>query len=177
MTATGKVVRSGGWGHRAGDEGSGHWIGLEVLRAIFRMEDGRGPLTSLKVEVLKELELDSIQELSGWLFGPKYSVDTVAKLSPVLGLCAQKGDHVALKIMDQAADELALLVGSVVYKCGLDNTDCNVYLNGGALIHSDKLISELEKRVKAKYPLCRLVISTKAPIEFIVERGWKEFTG
>jgi N-acetylglucosamine kinase-like BadF-type ATPase len=174
---TGKIVRSGGWGHRAGDEGSGSWIGREVVRAIFRMEDGRGPFTSLKKEVLKELGLDSVQELAGWLFGPEYSVGTVAKLSPVLSLCVKKGDGVAIGIMESAADELALLVGSVLHKCGLESVVCNVYLNGGALIHSKMLISEIKKHVKVEYPLCKLVISTKAPIEFIVERGWKEFTG
>ncbi len=173
----GKIVRSGGWGHRAGDEGSGYWIGREVLRAIFRMEDGRGSLTSLKEEVLKELELDSVQELAGWLFGPKSSVDTVAKLSPVFNLCAQKGDQVALRIREQAANELALLVGSVLQKCGLGEVACKVYLNGGALIHSEILIAKLKTCVKAEFPLCTLVTSTKAPIEFIVERGWQEFVG
>lgn len=43
-----KIVRAGGWGHRAGDEGSGYWLGQEVIRAIFKMEDGRGEPTILK---------------------------------------------------------------------------------------------------------------------------------
>jgi len=170
----GRIVRSGGWGHRAGDEGSGYWIGREMLRALFRMEDGRGPFTSLKEEVLKELKLDSVQDLAGWLFASTYSVDTVANLSRVLSICAEKGDGVAIGIMKEAGDELALLVGSVLRKCELENVGCNVYLNGGALIHSEMLVYELEKRVKAEFPLCKLVTSLKAPIEFIVERGWME---
>ncbi|HJF33866.1 MAG TPA: hypothetical protein K8V56_19030 [Sporosarcina psychrophila] len=173
----GDIFRSGGWGHRAGDEGSGYWMGLEVVRAIFKMEDGRGSVTSLKEEALRELELDSVQDLAGWLFGPDYAVDSIAKLASVLNVCVKKGDGIATNIIEEAADELALLVSSVLRKCGLQNSDCDVYLNGGALIHSEMLITELEERVKAEFPLCKLITSTKAPIEFIVERGWLELTG
>ena len=171
-----RIVRSGGWGHRAGDEGSGYWIGREVLRAIFRMEDGRGPFTSLKEEVLKELQLNSVQDLAVWLFASTSSVDMVANLSRVLNICAEKGDSVAIGILKEAGHELALLFGSVLRKCELENEGCNVYLNGGALIHSKMLVYELEKRVKAEFPLCKAVISLKAPIEFIVERGWMELS-
>lgn len=172
----GRIVRSGGWGHRAGDEGSGYWIGREVLRAIFRMEDGRGPFTLLKKEVLKELKLDSVQDLAGWLFNPDYSVDKIASLSRILCKCVQQGDEVTVEIMKEAAIELARLVWSVLYKCGLENVTCNVYLNGGALVHSDILIKELENHVKADFPRCTLVVSKNDPIEFIVERGWMELT-
>jgi N-acetylglucosamine kinase-like BadF-type ATPase len=173
----GGIVRSGGWGHRAGDEGSGYWIGREVLRVIFRMEDGRGPFTSLTEEVLRELKLDSVQDLAGWLFNPDYSVDKIALLSRVLMKCVQQGDEVAIGIMKEAANELSVLLESVLQKCGLDKVACDVYLNGGALVHSEVLILELEKRVIADFPLCKLIVSRKVPIEYIVERGWLELRG
>ncbi|NYF23809.1 N-acetylglucosamine kinase [Sporosarcina sp. JAI121] len=175
--AKGKIVRSGGWGHRAGDEGSGYWLGREVLRAIFRMEDGRGPETTLKREVLQELELDSVQALAGWLFASTYSVDNVASLSRVLSTCAEKGDGVAIGIMEEAADELALLVGAVLRKCELENVESDIYLNGGALINSEMLVNGLRNHVKTEFPLCQLITSTKSPIESIVARGWLELSG
>lgn len=46
--ATGRAARAGGWGPLFGDEGGGHWIGCEALRAISRALDGRGPGTSLQ---------------------------------------------------------------------------------------------------------------------------------
>ncbi|PJO44017.1 N-acetylglucosamine kinase, partial [Lysinibacillus xylanilyticus] len=52
-----QIVRSGGWGHRAGDEGSGYWLGQEVIRAIFHMEDGRGESTILKNAVYDYLRI------------------------------------------------------------------------------------------------------------------------
>ena len=138
-------------GVRAGDEGSGYWIGREVLRTIFRMEDGRGPLTSLKEEVLKEFELESVQGLAEWLFSREYSVDKVAKLSLHLMKCVQQGDEAAIGIMMAAANELSVLLASVLHKCGLDKVGCDVYVNGGALVHSEELIFELERRVIADF--------------------------
>ena len=173
--AKGKVVRSGGWGHRVGDEGSGYWMGREVLRAIFRMEDGRGPSTILKYEVLQELNLNAVGDIAEWLYnGSTYSVDRIAKLSAVLARCVEQGDDVSIRIAEEAADELALLIVSVLRKCKLENRKLSVYLNGGTITHFRMLRVELENRLKAQLPLCELVESTKSPIEYIVTRGWLE---
>jgi len=170
----GKVVRAGGWGHRAGDEGSGYWIGREVLRAVFRMEDGRGPSTMLKDEVLKKLEVGTVQNVAEWLFSPVYSVTEVAKLSTILDICVLKGDSEAIRISEQAVAELALLIKSVVGKSSLANRVCKVFINGGAITHSDIRLDALKKRVYDKFDSCEIIVSNKSPIEYIVERGWLE---
>ena len=172
--AKGKFFRSGGWGHRAGDEGSGYWIGREVLRSIFRMEDGRGPSTSLCEEVLNKLDSETVQGVAEWLFSPVYSVEQVAKLSTVLDVCALDGDGEAIRISKEAVDELALLIKSVLLKCKLENEPCKVFINGGAITHSGMRLKELQERVTREFELCELVISTKSPIEYIVNRGWIE---
>lgn len=170
--AKGKIVRSGGWGHRAGDEGSGYWMGQEVLRAVFRMEDGRGPSTLLKNEVLKELNLSSVHDLAEWLFSSTYSVKRIAKLSTVLEICALSEDDVALRIVQEAAEELYLLTSSVLRQCKLGHELYNVYINGGAITHFNLLKNELEKQIKEQFPSCQIISSTIPPIEYIVARGW-----
>lgn len=169
----GNIIRSGGWGHRAGDEGSGYWIGSEAIRAIFRMEDGRGQVTSLYREVLEALSLGTIEGLTSWLYGPSYSVDQVARLSVVVDRCAKRGDLVAVTILERAAEELALLVASIIRRGRLANTECVVYLNGGAVIHSEKIRSLLGERVETEFPQCRVNVLNEPPIEYIVEHGWK----
>lgn len=168
----GNIIRSGGWGHRVGDEGSGYWIGREALRAVFRMEDGRGQVTSLKEELLKELALPSIEDLSGWLYGPDYGVDQVARLAIIVDRCAQRGDRMAITILEQAAEELAVLVATVLRRSWLSNIESVIYLNGGAVTHSERVRSGLQKRIGKEFPLSRFIISSKSPLEFIVERGW-----
>ena len=168
----GNIFRSGGWGHRAGDEGSGYWMGREAMRAVFRMEDGRGPLTSLYVDVLEELSLTTIDDLAGWLYRPDYSVDRVARLSVIVDRCARQGDCVAVRILEEAATELALLVASILRRSRMEDGECVVYLNGGAVIHSERLRNGLEKRVGKEFPRCRIIHSIEPPIENIVKRGW-----
>lgn len=169
----GDINRSGGWGHRAGDEGSGYWIGREALRAIFRMEDGRGAVTSLYRSVLEELSIETSEELADWLYGSAYSVDRVARLSIVVDRCAQQGDRVSIRILEQASEELALLVASVIRKSNLEETECVVYLNGGAVMHSGRIRGKLEEIGETEFPQCRFVMASRSPLEYIVERGWQ----
>ncbi len=41
--ATGQMAHAGGWGPMLADEGSGHWIGHQALRACFRAIDAAAP--------------------------------------------------------------------------------------------------------------------------------------
>ena len=167
----GGIIRAGGWGHLAGDEGSGHWLGTEVVRAIFKMEDGRTTSTSLKEAVLDTLELTSVQELATWLFSEPYAVEEIAQLSKVVDACSRDGDGEAIRITEEAADELALLLGSVVRQCGVGNEECFVFVSGGAITNSPVLFQALEKRIQIEFPLCELKLLEKSPIEYILARG------
>src|SRR5438067_9010858 len=61
-TGNGRRTRAGGWGPVLGDEGSGHWIGLEGVRAIFHSVD-EDRQTILQAEILREWGLDSLEQL------------------------------------------------------------------------------------------------------------------
>src|SRR5690606_612747 len=45
MNEAGERARSGGWGYRFGDEGSGYYIGYQALVRAVRARDGRAPET------------------------------------------------------------------------------------------------------------------------------------
>lgn len=49
---------------------SGHGIAAQALTAVIKAHDGRGPLTSLTDNILKELHLSSPDELIGYLSFP-----------------------------------------------------------------------------------------------------------
>lgn len=168
----GEIIRAGGWGHLAGDEGSGHWIGTEIVRAVFKMVDGRGPATLLKEELLDTLGLHSVHDLATWLHSEPYAVEKIAQLTKVLEVCSREGDHEALRIAEEAADELAQLIGSVVRQCGLEKKGCPVFIGGGVATNSAALFTALEKRVKKEFPLCELMLLRKSPIDYVVARGW-----
>ena len=49
------TATAGGWGWFLGDDGSGVWLGREVLRAVLADLDGLGPATMLTARVATEL--------------------------------------------------------------------------------------------------------------------------
>lgn len=100
--------RAGGWGHQIGDEGSGWWIGRELLRLFSRQadgRDGRGPLFevvmgSLGLSEPSDLILYVRDELAG-------ERSKVASLTRVMRDAALAGDPSALDAYERAARELA----------------------------------------------------------------------
>lgn len=170
----GRVIRAGGWGHLAGDEGSGYWIGTEVIRAVFKSVDGRGPATILKSAVFNKLGLQSVRDLETWLYREPYAVDQIAQLTKVLEVCSREGDREALRITEEAADELAQLIGSVVRRCELETERCPVFVGGGVVTNSTVLFTAIAKRVTKEFPLYELTLLKKSPIEYVVVRGGME---
>lgn len=171
----GHIFRSGGWGHRVGDEGSGYWIGQEILRAVFRMEDGRGEPTILKDLVYAELDINTIDEASLWIFRPTYTNAQIASMTSLLKSAVTQGDAIAIKIAQEAANELALLGTTILKKIGTayDET-VPLFLNGGAILANDFISQLVITQVHAQFPHVQIQACTEKPIEYIVKRAMQE---
>jgi glucosamine kinase len=95
-TSTGELLNVGGWGPALGDQGSGHWIGHQALRAAFHALDFCEP-TMLLDRVIDFWSAPSIGEVVNIANGtppPDFS-----KLAPVVTACAEEGDAVALRVL------------------------------------------------------------------------------
>lgn len=102
--------RTGGWGEIVGDEGSGYWIGRQVLGAVSKSIDGRAEPTGLVAGVFNLLGLDlgdKVNQLEGWAAELSEPRTQIAALAPVVLNLAEHGDVTAQAIADAAADELA----------------------------------------------------------------------
>ena len=110
--------RAGGWGFQIGDEGSGWWMGREVLRLFSRQADGRdarGPLYDVVMEHLELVDAYGlIAHVRDELRGDRAKV---ASLTRVLREAALAGDERALDVYERAADELSQIVAAAA--CGL----------------------------------------------------------
>lgn len=164
------IVRVGGWGHRAGDEGSGYWLGQEVLRAIFKMEDGRGEPTLLKSAVFNYLRIQHISELAAWLFHPSHTNAQIAKMGAFLADAVSKNDACAIGISSRAAHELVLLACAVLKKNGYCGEVFTLYCNGGAIKHNPFILHLFTKEMTSLYPKLRISLCQQAPIDYIIER-------
>ncbi len=105
----------GGFGNILGDEGSGYYLGKELIRACIYAVDGRGEDTIL-VKHLKEtlkIETDDFFDLA-WIFNRMAlkndikSVYAVSSLSKILKIGCDLNDKVSLNILENASYQLAL---------------------------------------------------------------------
>ncbi|MFF6017745.1 N-acetylglucosamine kinase [Lysinibacillus fusiformis] len=165
-----QIVRAGGWGHRAGDEGSGYWLGQEVVRAIFKMEDGRGEATILKEAVYHSLGIQNVTELAEWLFQPSYTNAQLAKMGSFVAQAVEQQDACAIQISQQAAQELALLARAVLTKIGYQNGLFPLYCNGGAIKYNPLILKTFTNILAVTHPQISISLCEQQPIDYLIER-------
>jgi glucosamine kinase len=95
---------AGGWSSRLGDEGSGYWIGLHAIRRALNAYDREEPTRILDVVggIWGTNTVDELVNLGDSTPGPDF-----AALAPDICELAEKGDPVALGVVQQAASDLA----------------------------------------------------------------------
>lgn len=167
----GQVTRAGGWGHRSGDEGSGYWIGKKILQAIYRMEDGRNSSTLLRELVYNYLAINTIEELSQWLYGSTYSVDQLANLSHLLPLAYEKKDPIATEIFDKTSLELVYLAVAVIRSSNIQSKSCTIYFNGGTICNFESLFLVVKEKLESKFPSKQVELCIEPPINSIYDRA------
>lgn len=142
-TASGRLIRAGGWGYLFGDEGSGYAIGVAALRAIMQAYDGRGPATLLTRLVLERRGLSSPPELVRSIYGAESPRLAVGSLSDVVEQAAGQADEVAIAILEEAAGQLAATVAVVYPK--LDASVLPLVITGGTILHGKYLSSAFHR--------------------------------
>lgn len=144
--------RVGGWGSVLGDEGSGYAVGLEALRRVVRVADGRGRGrgTALRDAVLEALAMDDAGELVPWASSARKSA--VAALVPVVVQVARGGDPVAGEILVRAVEELDGHVATLLETLGPWPTPPTVALAGGLLDPAGPLRRGMEEAL-ARHPV------------------------
>ncbi len=166
-----KLYVQGGAGDiGAGDEGSGYWLGQEVVRAIFKMEDGRGKPTILKEAVYQSLGIQDVTELAEWLFHPSYTNAQLAKMGSFVAKAVEQEDACAIEISQQAAHELVLLASAVLKKIDYQNEPFTFYCNGGAIKHNPLILKIFTEQITFMYPQVDISLCQHQPITYLIER-------
>jgi glucosamine kinase len=121
----GETARAGGWGFAIGDEGSGHWIGREAVRAILRAADElpaipNGPAEKPFSEFERKPYISALMKLWGVtsirdLARAANSVPPpdFAALFPAV---AGSNDPLALPVLSHAGEELAHVAAVVMHR-------------------------------------------------------------
>jgi len=110
---TGGTARAGGWGHIFGDEGGGFDLARQATRACLRMEEGWGAPTLLRERLLAATESSSANEMLHRFYTDSWPRSRVATLARLVDSTASDSDPVAIELIRNAAQQLAMLAGAV----------------------------------------------------------------
>jgi len=111
VDAAGKTHKSGAYGFRIDDAGSGYGVGRRAIAAVMHAADGTGEATSLSSRVLAELGLSAVSDIVPAVYGDKVDRVTIASLAQIVAASAiDDGDYIATSILAEAGWSLARLV-------------------------------------------------------------------
>ena len=141
----GREARAGGWGHLLGDEGSGYWLGRELVRrALARLDDGVRP-DALDRAVLAHCGIPEPGQLIE-RFHSGVDRGFWAGLSRVAFEAAAHDDD-ALQLVERAAGALADLAATVSRRLELTGP---VVVGGGLARHQPLLRDRLQQAAAAR---------------------------
>jgi glucosamine kinase len=103
----GQHRRAGGWGFPVSDEGSGAWLGCELVRRVLWAHDGRLRWTPLLKQTFEHFAEDPYA-IVRWMGGARPK--DFAMLAPYVTVHAARDDPSACEIMQIAADYIEGLI-------------------------------------------------------------------
>ena len=109
--AGGREFRVGGWGFPLSDEGSGAWLGYQVLQHVLRAHDGVRPWTHLLRSVFEQFEADA-HAIVRWMrrAGPR----DYAGLAPLIVSHAERGDAAGRDLLGAAAAHIDVIAARLL---------------------------------------------------------------
>jgi N-acetylglucosamine kinase-like BadF-type ATPase len=149
---SGSWARVGGGGAILGDEGSGHRIAVEGLRAAWRACDGRGEPTALGPQLARALGVARFEDAVNVVYGKGMTRDRIAGLSKVVAETASRGDLAAQEILRRAGHELGLAV-AVAIRSLAQKGRCAVSWQGSVFDAGPALLDAFSDTLRSACPL------------------------
>ena len=140
------TVRIGGWGHIVGDEGSGYWIGKEAVRRSLYSYDGREEKTALVPLLEEACKIKRIPDILDIVYTPNINKSVIADFSKLVDQAANEKDAVAIRILEEAAQDLYLMIIAARNKMTLQD-DFPVILSGGTILGSQLLYDRVCRKI------------------------------
>ena len=145
----GSVFRSGGWGAPISDEGSGYWIGAEIVRKYLNWIDGTGEYNTFFSRFPEKLQCDSDEEAAAVLAAMNPS-EIAEWAMPVFDSAAE--NSLCLRIIEEASEKTANLAASVFRKAGFPAGEDLIVAESGSLFKNDLYESSFRKSLYRKLP-------------------------
>ena len=163
----GTLVTAGGWGPELADQGSGHKIGREGIRAAFLAKDEGRPTILLNaiLDFWQLASLDLLVEHANSRPAPDFS-----RLTEVILHCANQGDAVAAEVLRREGEDLAWLVRLVIRRLqsapSTSNTSAlpNLAFTGSIIEKVQPVRDALIASVRTEFPTIQTLNGVIDPI-------------
>lgn len=133
----GATARAGGLGALLGDDGSAYELGRAALRAAARAADGRGAKLALVRAVFAAVGSEEARAIVRYAWEMR-SPARIAELAPLVTQAADAGDPTAQRLVERAANELALMAKTVARALAWKGP-LPLLLSGGVFDHAPTL--------------------------------------
>jgi N-acetylglucosamine kinase-like BadF-type ATPase len=168
----GTLTTAGGWGPALSDQGSGHKIGLESLKAVFlAMDEGRS--TQLLPDMMDFWQLTTLNllvERANSIPPPDYS-----ELTELVLRAAESGDEVAAEVLHREGESLADLVKLVMRRLhkSADNHEwvAPIAFAGSIMEKVSPVREALISAVQREFSTVRVLAGVVDPLEGAVWRA------
>jgi len=166
----GRTEKAGGWGQLLGDRGSGFDIAVHGLRHCLRMYDVEGRIHPLAQAALRQLGLNSLNDLVLW--SQDADKISIARLAPLVFEAAEfPGSKIDI-ILDVCARRLAEYAGAVASRLNLEAPP--IRLLGSVFARQQKYVDLFKKHLRQHTPnaLVAVCAVSGAPgAAFLARRG------
>lgn len=110
LDAQGNLNHAGGWGYPIGDEGSGAWLGAQLLNHYIWYRDNRTTNANLSTmfAALEQRIGTDVSDIQLW--STSNSSTNIASLAPIVVESANKGDELATVIVNSGTDYCQKLI-------------------------------------------------------------------
>lgn len=169
----GESARAGGWGSLVSDEGSGHWVGVEAVRAALRAHDrGENPaLLGDLTHALATADFDDFIVRVNASPAPDFST-----LFPVILASAKADNDIAREVLGRAGRELAQMAQIVIARLfSGSGRECEVATHGGVFSSNEIVRASFAQELKSKCPRAKLLDKQIDPARGALERARKNF--
>ena len=173
----GETWRTGGWGHIAGDEGSGYDMACKILRAVVRGADGRGGPTILTELVKEYWELENMDGLMDAVYRSGKGKSEIAALASLCETACEKGDKAAFQIVESCAEELAEMAAVTAERLWGSEESVPCIYAGGLLEKSAHLRQCLQSSLLQKRPNLKLQFCMHDAAWGCASMAWKQIGG
>lgn len=159
----------GGWGPLLGDQGSGHWVGLEGLRAALRAHD-HGRTSGLMASVLEHWQCRAVEDLLTCVYGPEKP--DFSQLAPLVRTAAEAGDADCLAVLERGGRLLGEDAAEACRKVmALDGgVTPHVAYTGSAISQIPAIRKALAAALHAEFPEAKLA---EDPVDSVEGALWR----